>query len=148
VLAALAILATLLSAVLLTKQRAARQWRSADERIEAAAIADELLTQWWAGGQIALPGRGYVSDHDHWQWQTFAVQSPAAQALGTQIAELRIIDAETPKKPRLLIAVQVLVSLPPEDRNPPDDEQQPDAEQPQFDVQAAPDRQEILNEIE
>lgn len=94
VVAGLALLSTLLVAVLTTKARVTRQWSGAHRRLEAVAAADRLLADWWQD-RLMLPRRsaGRVPGDAGLGWRTTPVRNDAADALAASVVRLDIFDA-------------------------------------------------------
>src|SRR3954469_13058968 len=78
VVAGLALLATLLVAVLGTKARVTRQWAHANRRLEAIAAADKLLAAWWATpATFPRKSSGNVAGDAGLSWRTTPVGNEA-----------------------------------------------------------------------
>jgi prepilin-type N-terminal cleavage/methylation domain-containing protein len=115
VLAALVILSTLLTGLLLSKQRALRQWARADARLQAVRVADGLMTDWWIAGGVPLPAEGEVDEHPQWRWITREVEAPDVllpPEVKARVVELAIVDLAADDQPLVLASVQVLQPLP------------------------------------
>src|SRR6476646_1672368 len=82
VVAGLALLASLLGALLLAKVRYARQAAGADRRLEAVAAADALLAAWHQNPQ-ALPrdGSGMVPGDGQLAWRTRSITNTGIEDL-------------------------------------------------------------------
>src|SRR4051812_18319241 len=93
VVAGLALLSTLLVAVLSTKARVTRQWAHAQRKLEATAAADKLLAAWWAT-PAAFPRRsaGTVPGDGGLAWRTAPVANEVVRPLGASVVRLEIID--------------------------------------------------------
>jgi hypothetical protein len=65
------ILATLVAMALAAQSRLVKQWNDADLRLEAARVADDLISSWWELG-ITVPHKqsGQSATHPDWRWQT------------------------------------------------------------------------------
>ncbi len=113
VLAGLALLATLLVGVFITKGRAARQWSVAGERLRAVEAADALLSAWWHGpGELPRFAEGAVPGEAGLWWRTRAVRSQGVEALGAQVVRLEIV-ARRESQARPLVSVDVVVPVVP-----------------------------------
>ena len=95
VVAGLALLATLLVTILLAFGAHAGQIRQAERRLEAIAVADELLREWSAAGGIPEVGsHERLAEYDDLSWQI--VSSPIPPAVGnifsqvSQISQVRL----------------------------------------------------------
>jgi type II secretory pathway pseudopilin PulG len=76
VLAALVILATLLTGVMLAKSKAVRQQALAERRLEAVAAADELLSRWWESGASPVSAdSGEIPRNPKLRWRTGVVSA-------------------------------------------------------------------------
>ena len=74
VLAAMAILGFVISAILTVRARSLHQYVKARTKLEGISLADELLIQWWQKPQeIPISASGSVPGHENWQWQTVVV---------------------------------------------------------------------------
>lgn len=91
VLAALAILGTLLVSVLLAEARCRRQSAGARQRLESCRAADALLEQWWRDpGELPRSGQGDVPGHGELVWRTSVVENRDVRRLGGQVVRLEI----------------------------------------------------------
>jgi type II secretion system protein I len=114
VLAALAILATMLWGVLAVKTSAIRQAHRAEQQLVAVEIADQLLNQWCASGETPVPDEGGLEAHPSWGWRTTIVSDSESEVWGSEIAELQIVDLSGDKEYPPILSVQFL--LPPRPR--------------------------------
>ena len=111
VVAALALLATLLVAVLAASDRFGRQNRRAQKRLLAIEAADMLLSEWTATDLIAIDkADGETEDPAHFYWSVDSRSESSLEELGIQVAKLRIyenrpIGAEVP-----LVVVEFLTA--------------------------------------
>jgi type II secretory pathway pseudopilin PulG len=89
----LALLATLLVALLLAKARYTRQAAGADRRLRAVAAAEVLLTGWRQDAR-SLPrsGSGGVAGDEGFVWRTQTVANPDVNEMGAAVVRLDIID--------------------------------------------------------
>ena len=108
VLGGLAILGTLLVALLVARDRHARQWQRAGERVEAARVADDLLTAWWA--EPAKFPRRSAGTVGEWRWRTDDATDADARRLGLAVVRLRVWPADDLGA----VPVTIDVALPPE----------------------------------
>jgi prepilin-type N-terminal cleavage/methylation domain-containing protein len=94
VVAGLALLSTLLVAVLTTKARVTRQWSHAQRKLQAVAAADRLLAEWWPRRGDAFPRQssGRVSGDTGLRWRTMPVANEPLNALRTTAIRLDILD--------------------------------------------------------
>lgn len=99
VVAAIAILGSVLVGVVLAQSRHTRQLAEARLQHEAAHAADELIAQWWTGpegvpdpgasGEIQTPSGRTLT------WSTSREASPALEELGTFVLRVEFTEAET-----------------------------------------------------
>jgi len=103
VLAGAALLGTLLVAILVARGRLTAQNRLADERIEACAVLDELVADWWdkrADEPIPRNAGGVVPGRNAWQWRTRIVADREANGLGGEIVRVELFaDSRTALTP-------------------------------------------------
>ena len=108
VLAGLALLASVLGGILVTKARVSRQARLLDRREESAQSADTLLRGWFAEpGSIPVTGRGRVPGHADLAWRTSPIRNAQAEALGGMVVRLEITSAPEPDE--ALTSMEVVV---------------------------------------
>jgi len=107
-----ALLATLLSGMMLAKARFDRQTQVAQQRLDAAAAAENLLAQWWVLGDAWPVNRqGAVPERRDWNWRTEEQASPPVLAAARlREARLEIVN-ETGE---VLCAVELLLPPVPE----------------------------------
>lgn len=108
VIAGLALLSTLLVAILIAFRGHALQVRASQDRLAAIAHADRLLLGWTAEEQLPPVGaRGLVTDE--WSWRIAPAESAEAPWPGTRVVRLEIIDSGGDERPHVLTAVELLV---------------------------------------
>ena len=91
--AGLALLSTLLVAVLTTKARVTRQWAEAQRRLDAVAAADRLLATWWQDvGRFPRQSSGRVPGSPGLLWRTRHVRNDAVNRLGASVVRLDVTD--------------------------------------------------------
>jgi hypothetical protein len=107
----LALLGTLLVAVLLAKAKFTRQAATADRKLQAVAAADELLTAWRQDAH-ALPrdGSGPIAGDRQLSWRTRSVANADVAALGAQTVRLEVLDDRVAGA--VLAAVEIVVEPP------------------------------------
>lgn len=115
ILASLALLGSLLAAMLLARGQMAHQWRAAQEKLEAVEAADRLLEDWWVSGPVGVSGvagvagvprhdQGEIKDTDlHWRTEPLSVQP--LEDLEVEVIRLEVFN------PRLRAEVLVSVEL-------------------------------------
>jgi type II secretory pathway pseudopilin PulG len=114
VVAGLAILGTLLVAVLLAEARCRRQSAGARGRLAACRAAEAMLQQWWDDPRtFPRAGQGEVKGNEPFLWKTSVVENEQAERLGAQVVRLEVFqqDGSSMEKP----AVTVDVVLPAQD---------------------------------
>jgi type II secretory pathway pseudopilin PulG len=93
VVAGLALLSTLLVAVLMTKTRVTRQWAHAQRKLQATAAADRLLSGWWQDvPRFPRHASGAVPGDAGLAWRTTPVSNPTAAALRASVVRLEVLD--------------------------------------------------------
>jgi prepilin-type N-terminal cleavage/methylation domain-containing protein len=94
VIAALVILGTILSALLIARGRFARQELIAQRRLDAAHALDQLVNRWMTGPASAVPvqSSGALSDSSSQTWRTHLIPNPAATKLGSRVVRVDVID--------------------------------------------------------
>jgi type II secretory pathway pseudopilin PulG len=93
VVAGLALLSTLLVAVLTTKARVTRQWANAHRRLEAVSAADRLLATWWQDvDRFPRRAAGLVPGNTSFTWRTTPIANPELKALNVSVIRLEILD--------------------------------------------------------
>lgn len=116
VVAGLALLASLLVAVLLAKSAYARQSARAVRRIQAVAAADALLSAWHREpGVLPADGSGVVPGDGQFAWRTRVVPNADAEMMGARVVRLEVLDERTGGGDPVLASVEFLVS--PESRD-------------------------------
>lgn len=111
VVAALALLATLLASVLAAQNRLAAQTRRAEARLTAIDAADRLLAEWTATTPMTIPAaRGEIPGRPLLYWQVNAKPEPSLARLGIQIARLTISDQRHADGEIPLTAVEFLTT--------------------------------------
>jgi hypothetical protein len=93
VVGALALLATVLVALLLGKARYTHQAALAQRRVQAVAAADALLATWHQDPR-ALPraGSGAVAGEQQFSWRTLSVSNVQVNEMGAAVVRLEILD--------------------------------------------------------
>lgn len=119
--AGIAVLGALLTGVLVAASRLRVQDARAARRIEACAIADELLAGWWAKPErLPRSGEGPVRGRKGWRWRTRIVENERAWAIPAEVVLVEILPplpsdlAASPVEP----AARVEIVLPAPGRDP------------------------------
>jgi type II secretory pathway pseudopilin PulG len=110
VLAAVALLGTLLAASLIAAGRAKVQAADARRRLEAVERLDALLEDWWAQkDEIRIDATGPVGKDGRWQWRTRTVSNESAGAVEARVVAVEIRPAGEADQPP---AARVEILLP------------------------------------
>ena len=112
VVAGLALLASLLAALVVAKARYARQAAAADRRLDAVAGADALLAVWHQDPR-SLPreGSGAVPGDARLSWRTRPVANGDVEDLGGRVVRLEIFDERAGGRP-VLVGVEFVAGDP------------------------------------
>jgi hypothetical protein len=113
VVAGLALLGWLLSAVILAKSRNTRQFSRASLKLEAVEAADALMTRWWAHKSQQPPsmtGQGDVPGSDRLTWRASQAANETIESLGGLVVRLEIVDARTGTESPPLYTLDFVVS--------------------------------------
>ena len=118
VVAGLALLGSVLVAMLLARAGYMRQAARANRRLEAVAAADALLAAWHRDPAILHPGSGgTVAGEGQLAWRTRLVPSAEADSLGARVVRLEMLDERSATSPPPVLAtVEFLVE--PENHEP------------------------------
>jgi len=93
VVAAIAILGTILVGIVLAKSRNTRQLAEARRTAEVVRHADALLADWWADEAGVPPDAAGVIDADPTlAWRTRLVANPPIEQLGARVVRVEVID--------------------------------------------------------
>ena len=93
VVAGLALMSSILVAVLFLKSRYARQQALADHHLQSLTAADALLSFWWKEpATFPRRGSGSIASNPALGWQTRQVFNSDLATLGCQIIRLEITD--------------------------------------------------------
>jgi prepilin-type N-terminal cleavage/methylation domain-containing protein len=94
VLAGLALMATLLVAMLYLKSRFMHQLVASNLQLRSTAEADKMMTNWWADPEaIPVNGAGIVPGSPDLSWQTTLVSNDVVHHLGGKVVRLQVISA-------------------------------------------------------
>jgi prepilin-type N-terminal cleavage/methylation domain-containing protein len=95
VIAGLALLSTLLVAVLTVTARTTRQSANATRRLQAIAGADRLLAGWWQDrAKLPRESSGHVPGDAGFVWRTTPVRNDAVNALAASVIRLEVFDRQ------------------------------------------------------
>lgn len=116
VLAALALLSTLLIGILVSFRDHAAQIRAAQAARQAAAATEELVYQWASQGRYPPPyGEGPLPGVEGLRWHTRVVSHRWRDTLGLEIVRLEVHLAPHQEDARPLLALELPVPATPPD---------------------------------
>jgi|GEM_PF-1054369 len=91
VVAAIAILGTLLVGVVLAKSRHTRQAALAQTKMQAVLLTDELIAGWWDSADgVPIGDEGVLSKADALRWQTRLVNNREITLLGARVVRVEV----------------------------------------------------------
>lgn len=112
VVAGLALLAALAVGGLLAFGAHQRQLRQSALRLEAATLADRLLTEWYAGsGYVPRPAWGVFPDAAGWRWHTRPVARGRIDDLEIETVRLEVFAAGNAHASQPAVVVDLLAPL-------------------------------------
>lgn len=116
VVAAIAILGTILVGMVLAKSRHTHQLALAERRSEAATAADELLSRWWANGRnVPAEAEGEMPTDAKLKWTTRVMDNSAIDELEARVVRLEVRDAGAgAANAPSLVVVDMVLPLPDE----------------------------------
>lgn len=115
--AGLALVGSLLVAVLVARGRAAAQWKRAERRAAAVRVADRLLCHWWRDvAALPAPATGDVEDAPGFTWRTTVIPREAVERLGARVVRLEVSETTSPTDASPLCQVEIVL---PEQRDEP-----------------------------
>lgn len=95
VVAGLLLLATLGVSTLLAVSRHHRQTQLAQRRIQAAVIADQMLSQWYATSTgLPLTATGKINGTANWQYVVGPIDQKTVVGQGVQVVRFEINDGQ------------------------------------------------------
>lgn len=111
VVAALALLGSFAVAMMLSRARLVEQHTRAEQKLDAVAIADALLAEWWAGDAATFPinEEGHIEGQAGWYWQTRVIKHDGLRPFQAQVVRLRILDRSSEGRPTELTAVDLVL---------------------------------------
>jgi hypothetical protein len=114
----LALMATLLVAILLAKGRYTHQTAIAARRIRAVAAADALMTQWHQDiAKLPRSSTGIFPGDDGFSWRTRVVPNAAIREFEAEVIRLEILDNRIEARANpVLTSVEFIVEPRPEKR--------------------------------
>jgi len=111
VVAGIAVLGTLLVAVLMTEAACKRQSAAAAIRLKGLRAADAMLEAWWASEEgIPVNDRGIVpAELGEFTWRTRALKSEPAEDLGVRIVRVEIAPTRGDLKEKAMVTLDVVL---------------------------------------
>jgi hypothetical protein len=111
VVAGLALLVAIMSALLLAKSHWQRKLAESDRRLAATSAADGLLSAWWQNPKaFPIHSSGAVPEHGDMRWQTMLVGNSGVDRLGSKVVRLEIVPTDRDASP--LCRVELVVPNP------------------------------------
>lgn len=90
------LLGSLLVAMLVAMSRMEMQSRRAEDQVQACAVLDGLLEEWWQDRDNFPDGdSGEVPDHAGWWWRTRGVANPDARILHGRVIAVEVFSPQT-----------------------------------------------------
>ena len=107
----LTLMASVLVGSLISFSAHQRQLRSAESKLAAVSIADDLLSR-LSGSRGGVPraARGTIAGRPGWYWQTRIVGVAAPAGIPLQVIRLEVIEIRADRTARLLTHVDVVES--------------------------------------
>ncbi|MBX2851120.1 MAG: type II secretion system GspH family protein [Phycisphaeraceae bacterium] len=91
VVAAIAILGTLLVGVVLAKSRLTRQSGAAQDTMQAVRLSDSLLANWWSQPEgVPVGSAGVLSESDALRWQTRVIDNAGIAEFGARVVRYEV----------------------------------------------------------
>ena len=118
VIAAIAILGTILVGMVLSKSSHTHQLALAQRQIIAVRVVDELIADWWTSSQGVPVGEyGLFGKDESLVWETRVVQNEVIEKLGAKVVRVEVRELNSAKsKPaseqELLFAVELVLPAP------------------------------------
>lgn len=112
VVAALAILATVVATMLAARARHTRQYVAAGRAIEAVQVLDVLVADWWRQpGSIPVSGDGNIDSHPDLTWRAQTLGPAPAGLDEMRVVRLSILGSSGPsrREPAVLASVDLLL---------------------------------------
>lgn len=105
----LALMASVLVGSLISFSAHQRQLRTAESKLAAVSLADEILSQ-LSGRREGVPraGRGGIADRPGWFWQTRVVGVAAPAGIPLQVIRLEVIQIGADRTPRVHTHVEIV----------------------------------------
>lgn len=108
----LTLMASVLVGSLLAFSAHHRQQATAEGKLAAVAIADQLLNE-WTGTREGVPasGQGAIFGRPNWYWSTSVVAAVMPAKVPMRVIRLEIIEWRVDASPRALASVEVVEAL-------------------------------------
>jgi prepilin-type N-terminal cleavage/methylation domain-containing protein len=91
IIAAIAILGTILVGIVLAKSRHTRQYALSERKTAAVQAADRLISAWWMSPNgIPLEDSGLIEADESLTWQTYLVENHEIEQLGGRVVRVEI----------------------------------------------------------
>ena len=96
VVAAIAILGSVLVGLVLAKAKHTHQLATAQKQSQAVRLLDDLIASWWTGGSggngVPVGESGVIGADGAWAWETRLVANPAIEKLGACVVRVEMRD--------------------------------------------------------
>ena len=108
----LTLMASVLVGSLLSFSSHRRQQRTADAKIAAVAVADQLLNE-LSGLREGIPaiGRGMIAGRPNWFWTTDVVGTTAPADIPMQLIRLQVTEVDNEGRSHSLVTVDVVKGI-------------------------------------
>ena len=109
VIAGTVLLGTLVAGIIVSTSAHQRKIRTARLRIEAAALADDLLNDWQQQTEgIPLSGTGLLTADGRLHWQTRVVANRVLCGVPVHVVRLHLLHAQDPTDLKSLVSVDLV----------------------------------------
>ena len=112
VVAAVAILGTILVGVVLARSRHTHQLALAGRQRQVVRVADELIAGWWAGSGVPINASGKIPGHDSLFWKTRETSNRAINKLGARVVRVELREARESRSADALVRVDLVLPKP------------------------------------
>ena len=116
--AAIAILGTVLAGIVLAKSKHTRQLSLSMRKAEAVLLADALIATWWSGEEgVPVGATGPIEGSETMTWRTQTVPSPSLDGRGARVVRVTITEQPLPvpgarEGDEVLVTVDLVVENP------------------------------------
>ncbi len=119
VIAAIAILGTVLVALVIAKSRHTRQTVRAERARVAVRAADELIANWWMDDQqVPIGKQGRFEDTPSIRWRTRLVSNQSVNQLDARVVRVEILHTDERFEPTTSVLFNVDLVLPEPEKEP------------------------------